>query len=46
LPVVLSYVRDRLFNDMRYFLQNKKLVALGWKQKFSWKEGLAATFKW
>ena len=28
-------VRDRLFNDARYFMNNQKLCALGWKEETS-----------
>eukprot|EP00912_Choanoflagellata_sp_UC4_P000789 UC4_evm5s494 len=39
-------VRDRLFNDARYFMSNKKLLSLGWKEETSWEEGLKMTADW
>ena len=29
----LEYVKDRPFNDKRYFITNSKLKDLGWTQK-------------
>lgn len=37
----VEYVADRPFNDMRYFISNDKLAALGWKPEMSFKHGLA-----
>ena len=42
----ITYVRDRAFNDRRYFIDCSKLLALGWQQKISWEEGLSMTVKW
>ena len=39
-------VRDRAFNDQRYFIGSDKLTALGWKQRTSWEEGLKKTIDW
>ena len=37
----IEYVADRPFNDMRYFISNDKLAALGWKPEMSFKHGLS-----
>lgn len=37
----ITYVPDRPFNDMRYFISNDKLKALGWDIKYTFMEGLA-----
>lgn len=37
----VEYVADRPFNDMRYFISNDRLVALGWKPEMSFKHGLS-----
>ena len=36
----ISYVEDRPFNDMRYFINNIKLRKLGWKPTIDFKNGL------
>ena len=36
----ITFVEDRPFNDMRYFISNDKLVELGWKQTIDFKDGL------
>ena len=40
------YVRDRAFNDRRYFVCDRKLAALGWTPTTSWDEGFARTMAW
>lgn len=42
----IEYVRDRPFNDLRYAVDGSKLRKLGWEQKVSFEEGLAATVEW
>lgn len=42
----IMHVRDRAFNDRRYFIDCSKLLALGWVQKKSWDEGLRDTVQW
>lgn len=42
----MTHVSDRLFNDQRYFVDDSKLVALGWKQLISWENGLRMTYDW
>jgi len=37
----ITYVPDRPFNDMRYFISNDKLRKLGWDIKYTFMEGLA-----
>ena len=41
----ITYVPDRPFNDMRYFISNDKLRALGWDIKYTFMEGLTELFK-
>lgn len=43
---VIEYVDDRMFNDRRYFIDCSKLLALRWRQKTSWNEGLSETVRW
>lgn len=42
----IKKVRDRAFNDRRYYICDKKLAELGWKEKVSWEEGLRRTVDW
>lgn len=35
-------VKDRAFNDRRYFVDVSKLSALGWTERMSWLEGLVS----
>lgn len=42
----ITYVDDRLFNDKRYYVCDKKLRELGWEHKIDWKDGLQQTIKW
>lgn len=43
----IDYVKDRAFNDRRYYIGSKKLCEeLGWSQRVKWEDGLAATAKW
>ena len=39
-------VRDRAFNDMRYYIGYEKLAALGWSERTTWEEGLRRTIEW
>ena len=36
----IEYIADRPFNDERYYISNRKLKALGWKQTLPFEEGL------
>lgn len=40
------HVKDRDFNDHRYFISTEKLADLGWKQRISFEEGLKKTVDW
>lgn len=42
----MTFVEDRVFNDLRYFINSERLLALGWKEQVSWEEGLQKTFDW
>ena len=42
----VRHVRDRAFNDRRYFICDKKLASLGWTEKTTWEEGLKKTVDW
>lgn len=42
----IKHVRDRAFNDRRYFIDCSKLLALGWSQKVLWEHGLQDTVHW
>ena len=39
-------VKDRAFNDQRYFICDQKLAGLGWTERTSWEEGLKVTIDW
>lgn len=39
-------VKDRAFNDRRYYIGSSKLAALGWTEKTGWEEGLKKTIDW
>jgi len=43
---MIEYVRNRPFNDMRYFLDLKQLETLGWKETVKFDEGLKQTVDW
>lgn len=42
----LAFVRDRDFNDRRYYIDNTKLKQLGWQEQVTWKDGLQETINW
>jgi len=42
----IKYVDDRLFNDLRYSVSNKKLIDLGWNEKVDFDIGLKSTIDW
>lgn len=42
----VRFVRDRLYNDTRYFIDSRKLRALGWEPATTWKRGLDQTVAW
>ena len=43
---LLTFVPDRVFNDLRYHIDSGKLQELGWVEKMSWEDGMAATVDW
>jgi len=43
---MMTFVEDRVFNDLRYHINSNRLHALGWKEEVSWEEGLRITFEW
>ena len=36
----IAFITDRPFNDNRYFINSEKLIALGWKQKINFDDGI------
>ena len=42
----VQLVEDRRFNDRRYFIDDKKLKALGWEEEVDWERGLGQTVDW
>lgn len=40
------HVKDRAFNDRRYYIGSDKLAALGWREAVSWEDGLKRTIDW
>jgi dTDP-glucose 4,6-dehydratase len=36
----ITYIKDRPFNDQRYYISNQKLKDLGWSIKISFEEGI------
>jgi UDP-glucose 4,6-dehydratase len=42
----ITHVKDRLFNDRRYFVSSDKLTALGWEPRITWVDGLRTTAMW
>jgi UDP-glucose 4,6-dehydratase len=43
---LLTFVEDRVFNDLRYSINSDRLFQLGWRELVSWEEGLYETFQW
>jgi UDP-glucose 4,6-dehydratase len=41
-----EFVVDRAFNDLRYHVNGSKLFELGWRERFSFEEGLKKTVEW
>lgn len=40
------HVKDRMFNDRRYYIGSSKLGSLGWRERTTWEEGLRKTISW
>lgn len=36
----IVHVKDRAFNDRRYYIGSDKLAALGWSEEIGWEDGL------
>lgn len=43
---MMTFVEDRVFNDLRYHINSDRLHQLGWREEVSWEEGLKMTFDW
>jgi UDP-glucose 4,6-dehydratase len=43
---LITFVEDRAFNDVRYYISSEKLHKLGWSPKVGFEEGLANTIEW
>lgn len=43
---MITFVEDRVFNDLRYHINSNRLLELGWTEQVAWEEGLKATFEW
>ena len=43
---MMSFVEDRVFNDLRYHINSDRMFALGWREQMTWEEGLKITFDW
>jgi len=42
----ITFVADRPFNDVRYYISSKKLMSLGWAPEVGLEEGLKRTVEW
>lgn len=42
----IVHVKDRAFNDRRYYICDSKLMSMGWKESTPWEEGLKRTVEW
>ena len=42
----VTFVEDRLFNDYRYSVDSKDLLALGWTNSTVFEDGLEETIEW
>lgn len=43
---MMTFVEDRVFNDLRYHINSSRLHELGWKEEVTWEDGLKNTFEW
>jgi UDP-glucose 4,6-dehydratase len=42
----ITHVRDRAFNDQRYYISDAKMINLGWREEVEWECGLKQTVDW
>jgi len=42
----MTFVEDRVFNDLRYHINSDRLMKLGWREIVSWEEGIKRTHDW
>lgn len=42
----IAFVTDRVFNDLRYCIDGRDLLRLGWRPRVSFSDGLRQTVKW
>jgi UDP-glucose 4,6-dehydratase len=42
----ITFVKDREFNDMRYYINSEKLEKMGWSKKVNFDEGFDRTINW
>jgi len=42
----ITFVEDRAFNDVRYYISSDKLHQLGWQPKVGFEDGLQKTIDW
>ena len=45
-PDLIEFIEDRPGHDIRYSLESSKIRKLGWKQKYSFGDGLKETVEW
>jgi len=43
---MMTFVEDRVFNDLRYHINSDRLFDLGWREQVSWESGILTTFEW
>jgi len=43
---IITFVPDRAFNDVRYFIDSSKLHTLGWTPETTFEDGLKQTIDW
>jgi len=43
---MMTFVEDRVFNDLRYHINSDRLFELGWRELVSWEDGIRHTFNW
>lgn len=42
----IKHVRDRAFNDQRYYISDAKMLELGWREEVEWESGIKQTVDW